>query len=149
DKAGGGPLPGVTITATQKSTGYTRTTVTGPDGGFRLVSPPVGDYSVKSELSGFATVDIDSVHIDVATERNLEISMSQSTVPEPTTVIAEAPLIATPPTVGTVVSQQELENLPLNGRQFANLAVLAPGTGLGHNSDPTKPGQLVVQLNGG
>ena len=48
-----------------------------------------------------------------------------------------------------MVSQQQLENLPLNGRQFANLAVLAPGTALAYNSDPTKPGQLTVALNGG
>src|ERR1700674_2775747 len=65
------------------------------------------------------------------------------------TVVDEAPLIANTPSVGAVVSQQELDNLPLNGRQFANLAVLAPGTSLGHNTDPTKPGQLVVALNGG
>jgi hypothetical protein len=149
DKASGSALPGVTITTTQKGTGYERTTVTGADGGFRLVSLPVGDYTVKSDLSGFATVTVEGVHVDVATERTLEISMSQSTVAESITVIDEAPLIANTPTVGTVVSQQELDNLPLNGRQFANLAVLAPGTALGHNSDPTKPGQLVVQLNGG
>src|SRR5207249_11862003 len=42
-----------------------------------------------------------------------------------------------------------LENLPLNGRQFANLGALAPGTSIGYNSDPTKPGQLVIALNGG
>ncbi len=53
------------------------------------------------------------------------------------------------PSIGTVVSQKELQSLPLNGRQFANLAVLAPGTTLGYNTDPTKPGQLVVALNGG
>jgi hypothetical protein len=51
--------------------------------------------------------------------------------------------------VGTVVSRRELENLPLDGRQFANLGVLAPGTSLGYNSDPTKPGQLIIALNGG
>ena len=48
-----------------------------------------------------------------------------------------------------MVDQKQLENLPLNGRQFANLAVLAPGTTLAYNSDPTKPGQLTVALNGG
>ncbi len=48
-----------------------------------------------------------------------------------------------------MVSEEQLENLPLNGRQFANLAILAPGTSLAYNSDPTKPGQLTVALNGG
>src|SRR6185295_15833865 len=55
----------------------------------------------------------------------------------------------TTPAIGTVVSEQQLENLPLNGRQFANLAILAPGTALSYNSDPTKPGQLTVALSGG
>src|SRR5206468_9407532 len=47
------------------------------------------------------------------------------------------------------VSQQEIQNLPLNGRQFANLGSLAPGTTLSVNSDPIKSGQLTIALNGG
>src|SRR5579864_1010719 len=148
DKANAG-LPGVTVTASQKDTGYERTTVTGADGTFRLASLQVGTYTVKADLSGFGTVTVDDVKVNVATIRNLEITLTQSAVSESITVVDEAPLIANTPAVGAVVSQQELDNLPLNGRQFANLAVLAPGTTLGHNTDPTKAGQLVVELNGG
>lgn len=148
DKSGAA-LPGVTVTAVQKDTGYERNTVTAADGAFRLLSVQVGTYTVKADLSGFGTVTIDDVKVDVATIRNLEITLAQSAVQESITVVDEAPLIANTPAVGAVVSQQELDNLPLNGRQFANLAVLAPGTTLGHNTDPTKPGQLVVELNGG
>jgi outer membrane receptor protein involved in Fe transport len=148
DKSGG-PLPGVTVTAAQKATGYERSTVTGADGGFRLPSVLVGSYTVKADLAGFGSVTVDDVQIDVASSRNLEITLAQSAIAESITVVDEAPLIANTPSVGAVVSQQELDNLPLNGRQFANLAVLAPGTTLGHNTDPTKPGQLVVELNGG
>jgi hypothetical protein len=146
---GGAALPGVTVAASQKGTGYERNTVTGSDGDFRLPSLPVGTYSVKADLSGFGTVTVDEVIVDVASTRNLEITLTQSAVQESITVIDEAPLIQSTPSIGTVVSQQELNTLPLNGRQFANLAVLAPGTSLGHNTDPTKPGQLVVELNGG
>jgi hypothetical protein len=146
---GGAPLPGVTVTATQKGTGYERDTQTGSDGAFRLPSLQAGTYTVKADLSGFGTVNVDDVKVDVATTRNLEITLSQSAVAESITVVDEAPLVQNTPAIGTVVSQQELASLPLNGRQFANLAVLAPGTTLGHNTDPTKPGQLVVELNGG
>lgn len=146
---GGAAMPGVTVTAQQKGTGYERNTVTGADGAFRLASVQVGSYTVKADLSGYGTVTVDEVMVDVATTRNLEITLNQSAVKESITVVDEAPLIANTPSVGAVVSQQELDNLPLNGRQFANLAVLAPGTTLGHNTDPTKPGQLVVELNGG
>ena len=62
------------------------------------------------------------MQLQVATERNLPISLKTAAVSQEITVTAEAPLVATTPAIGTVVSQQELEGLPLNGRQFANLA---------------------------
>src|SRR5882724_7280582 len=142
-------LPGVTINATEKDTGFNRTTVTASDGAFRLPSLPVGTYKISAELAGFATVNVEAVKLTVATERKLEITMNPTKVEESITVVDEAPLVSNSPAIGTVVSQNELENLPLNGRQFANLATLAPGTSLGVNGDPTKPGQQVVQLNGG
>ncbi|HEX3556338.1 MAG TPA: TonB-dependent receptor [Thermoanaerobaculia bacterium] len=148
DKSGK-PLPGATITATQKDTGLIRSTVTESDGTFRLPSVPVGIYTVVAELNGFATVTVQEVRLNVATDRELTVDMSPSTVEESITVVDEAPLVQTTPTIGAVVSEKQLENLPLNGRQFANLAILAPGTSLSYNSDPTKPGQLTVALNGG
>src|SRR5204863_6942267 len=92
---------------------------------------------------------VDDVVINVASSRSLEVTLSQSTVQETVTVVDEAPLVATAPSIGTVISQSELKSLPLNGRQFANVAVLAPGTSLAYNGDPTKPGQLTIALNGG
>jgi len=145
----GEALPGVTVTASDKDTGFNRTAVTGSDGAFRLPSLPAGTYTVQAELAGFATVTVEEVRLNVATERNLTVSMSPSTLEETITVVDEAPLMQTSPAIGTVVSEQQLENLPLNGRQFANLAILAPGTSLTYNADPTKPGQLTVALNGG
>ncbi len=146
---GKAPLPGVTITVTNAATGFTRNTVSDADGNFRFPSLPVGRYSAKAEISGFATVTVEGVDVVVATTRRVEVTMKQARVAESVTVTAEVPLVETTPSVGTVVSQSELQSLPLNGRQFANLGVLAPGTQLGYNTDPTKPGQLVVALNGG
>ena len=146
---GTAPVPGVTVTVTNIDTGFSRTVTTTENGDFRFPSLPVGHYTVKAELSGFATVTVERVEVRVATTRTLEFTMKPSKVAESVTVTAEVPLIETTPSIGTVVSQEELGSLPLNGRQFANLAVLAPGTLLAYNNDPTKPGQLVVQLNGG
>ncbi len=145
----GGALPGATVTATQKETGLVRSTVSESDGSYRLPSLPAGTYTVTVELNGYATVTVEDVRLNVATQREINIDMSPSTVEETITVTAEAPLVQTEPAIGTVVSEEQLENLPLNGRQFANLAILAPGTSLAYNSDPTKPGQLTVALNGG
>ncbi|MEA2695686.1 MAG: hypothetical protein QOJ16_5073 [Acidobacteriota bacterium] len=144
-----GALPGVTVSAIDKSTGFSRVTVTALDGTFRLPSLPVGVYAVTAELAGFATVTVEAVQLTVATERKLEVTMNPATLEEHITVVDEAPLVQTSPSIGTTVDRKELENLPLNGRQFANLATLAPGTTLAVNSDPTKPGQQVVALNGG
>jgi hypothetical protein len=148
DKSGK-PLPGATITANQKDTGLTRSTVAESDGSFRLSSLPAGTYTVVTELNGFATITVQTVRINVATDRELTVDMSPTTVTESITVVDEAPLVQTAPAIGAVVSETQLENLPLNGRQFANLAILAPGTNLSYNSDPTKPTQLTVALNGG
>ncbi|MCJ7442217.1 MAG: TonB-dependent receptor [Thermoanaerobaculaceae bacterium] len=146
---GTAPLPGVTVTATNVDTGFTRSAVTAADGLFRLSALQVGNYAVKAELAGFATVTVEKVEVRVATSRTLDIAMQQAKVAESVTVTAEVPLVETTPSIGTVVSQQELQSLPLNGRQFANLGVLAPGTTLDYNTDPTKPGQLVIAMNGG
>ncbi|MEO8502563.1 MAG: TonB-dependent receptor [Acidobacteriota bacterium] len=143
------PLPGVTVTATNKDTGLKRSDTTGADGGFRMPSLPAGAYTVNADLTGYGTVAVEDVVINVASSRTLEVTLAQSTVQETVTVVDEAPLVAATPSMGTVVSQAELKNLPLNGRQFANVAVLAPGTSLNVNADPTKPGQLTVALNGG
>jgi hypothetical protein len=148
DKSGS-PLPGATVTVTQKETGLTRNTVTESDGNFRLPSLPSGTYTVQVELNGFATATSENVTISVATQREITFDLSPSTVSETINVVAEAPLVQTTPAVGAVIDQKQIENLPLNGRQFANLAVLAPGTSLNYNSDPTKPGQLTIALNGG
>ena len=145
----GGALPGATVTATNNDTGLDRVGVTLEDGTFRLAALPAGRYTVRIELSGFAPVEVEEVQVNVASDRALEVTLQSSAVEETITVVDEAPLVATEPSIGTVVSQQELENLPLNGRQFANLAALAPGTTLAFNADPTKPGQLTIALAGG
>src|SRR6185369_2310296 len=107
----GAPMPGVTVTASNKDTGLDRSTTSASDGAFLLPSLPVGVYTVKAELEGFATVTVSDV----------EINMSSSNVQEAITVVDEAPLVQSTPSIGAVVSQEQLENLPLNGRQFANL----------------------------
>ena len=145
----GAALPGVTVTATNNETGFSRAVVTGSDGGYRFPSLPVGTYSVVADLSGFASVTTRNVELNVSQERTINVTLRQAAVKEQITVTAAAPLIETTPAIGTVVSQREIQSLPLNGRQFANLGSLAPGTSLSVNSDPTKPGQLTIALNGG
>ncbi|HEV8629227.1 MAG TPA: TonB-dependent receptor, partial [Thermoanaerobaculia bacterium] len=146
----GNPVGGVLITATNTATGFSRSANSGADGRYTFALLPAGTYNVKAEAQGMRTVEQQGVGVQVASSRTLDLQMELSAVEEAIVVTAqEVPLVPDSPAIGTVVSQKELQSLPLNGRQFANLAVLAPGTQLAYNADPTKPGQLTVALNGG
>src|SRR5262249_52848467 len=141
-------LRGVEITVTNAATGFSRSTLTAEDGSYRFPSLPAGVYGVDADLAGFTSVTTRSVELNVATERELNIRLRQAAVQEQITVTAQVPLVEATPAVSLVVSRRQMENLPLNGRQFANLGSLAPGTTLSVNADPTKPGQLTIALNG-
>jgi hypothetical protein len=146
----GNPVAGVKVTVTNADTGFSRSTSTGADGRYGFAALPTGTYSLKAEAQGMRTIDQQGLGVQVASTRTNDLQMELSAVEEAIVVTAqEVPLLNETPAVGTTVSQTELKSLPLNGRQFANLAVLAPGTQLAYNSDPTKPGQLTVALNGG
>ena len=146
----GAPVPGVTITVTNEATGFNRITTTDTDGRYSFEALPVGNYSVRGELEGFRLIEGRGIPVRVASTTPLDLQTEQSTLEESIVVTAEeVPLVSDTPALGTVVSEEELETLPLNGRQFANVAVLAPGTSLAYNADPTKPGQLTIALHGG
>src|SRR5205823_13957845 len=98
-------LPGVTVTATNSSTGFNRTVITETDGSYRFQSLPVGTYEVTADLAGFGTLTTRNVEINVSTDRTLNITLKQATVKEQITVTAASPLIETTPAIGTVVSQ--------------------------------------------
>ena len=145
----GSAVPGASVIAIAPERGFTRTVTTESDGAYRFAGLPAGTYDVTVKLVGFKTVEKRRVVVNVATAHTLDVSLDVAQVEEAVTVTAEIPVVQSEPAIGTVVSETELENLPLNGRQFANLGILAPGTSLDYNSDPTKPGQLTIALNGG
>ena len=143
-------VPGVTVTGKSATTGFTRTEVTDSEGIYRLNALPVGNYDVHAELSGFAPYDRKAVVVNVGQTVDLNVDMNVAGVSESVKVTAELPLISTnSSSVGGVVDTTKIESLPLNGRQFANLAMTIPGVGLGFHSDPTKSSQFSPQINGG
>src|SRR2546427_159674 len=145
----GHAVPGATLTATNPATGLIRVQTSAADGSYRFPVLPVGTWDLLAERAGFQPFGERGIVLNVATTRTLDITLRTSALTEMITVTATVPLIQTDPSAGAVVNKVELENLPLNGRQFANLGALAPGTQLAFNADPTKPGQLTVALNGG
>src|SRR6266498_4121267 len=143
-------LPGDTVFARNTATGFARSVVTDATGIYRFPGLPIGTYEVKADLAGFATVTRKDAVVNVSQNTGLDFRMTVATKSEEISVLAEAPLIDTKSSgVGEVVATAQIENLPLNGRQFGNLAALVPGVSLGFHSDPTKTTQYAPQVNGG
>jgi len=128
----GAAIPGATITAKSPSTGFTRTETSDVEGIYRLSALPVGIYEVTAELQGFATVSKKDVEVNVAQTQAVDFPMKVAALAETVNVTGASPLIQTTASgVGAVVDVKRIESLPLNGRQFANLAATIPGVGLG------------------
>ena len=143
-------IPGATVSATSPSTGFARTAVSDAEGVYRLSALPVGQYDLLVELAGFASVDRKGITVNVAQTLSIDFALKVANLAETITVTGEAPLIqSTVSSVGGIVDIGRIESLPLNGRQFANLAATLPGVGLGNHSDPTKSTQYSPQINGG
>ncbi len=146
----GAAIPGASVTATNTATGFVRTDVSDAEGVYRLNALPVGTYDVIAELQGFTRVEQKGLIVNVAQTTDVDFAMKVASIAETVTVTGESPLISTTSSsVGQVVDVARIENLPLNGRQFANLAATVPGVGLGFHSDPTKSTQYAPQINGG
>jgi hypothetical protein len=145
----GGALPGATVTVTNAATGFTRSVTTDGSGAFSLPGLPVGTYDVKADLSGFNARAGKAV-VNVSSTTTADFKMAVAGKTEEITITAEAPLIDVKDTgVGEIISSAQIENLPLNGRQFGNLAALVPGVSLGFHTDPTKSTQFAPQVAGG
>jgi hypothetical protein len=143
-------IPGVSVSATNAATGFVRTSTSDAEGSYRLAALPVGTYTLVIELAGFKTISREGVIVNVSQETALNFSLSVASVAETVQVTGETPLIqTTSSSVGGVVETGRIESLPLNGRQFANLAATIPGVGLGFHSDPTKSTQYSPQIGGG
>ena len=124
----GGVLPGVTVTVTNTATGSSRTVVTDATGTFRAELLPVGPYELSAQLSGFATRKQSGITLTVANELTFRIEMRVASVAESVTVVAQSPIIETTRSqVSSTVNEVAVQNLPVNGRNFINFALLTPG----------------------
>jgi outer membrane receptor protein involved in Fe transport len=124
----GAVLPGVTITVTESATNAQRTAVTDANGLFRLPPLPVGNYEVKAELAGFSTRTQPDVRVMVGQVVTLRVEMSVGGVAETVNVSGETPIIETTRTqVSSTVNEIAVQNLPVNGRNFIDFALLTPG----------------------
>jgi Carboxypeptidase regulatory-like domain/TonB-dependent Receptor Plug Domain len=123
----GAALPGVTVTATNLATNASLTDVSDSKGLYTITPLQVGSYRVQFELSGFKTTAVPA-KFEVGQVARIDMKMELGTVSETVTVTAAAPVIErTTSQISTVIEQKQVEDLPLNGRNFTQLATLSPG----------------------
>ncbi len=123
----GAVLPGVTVTATNDATGVARTTVTSSNGDFSVPDLQLGHYTIEVSLQGFQTLRT-KVEVTVSQIASIELKMGLSQVAETINVTASALLLDTVSTaLSNVVRPKQVQDLPLNGRDFRGMLQLAPG----------------------
>ena len=133
--AQGGVLPGVSLTLRNADSGAIRTAVTETNGTYRLPGLPPGRYTLNAELQGFANAEIADLTITIGLELNRDVTMSVQGVQETLTVTGEAPVVEVTQTqVAAVVTQEQIEMLPVANRMPISLALLLPGTSMNNLS---------------
>src|SRR5262249_39463266 len=119
------------VTATNTETGLSRSTTTDAAGEYNIASLPVGNYKVEVKAGTFQP-QTRSLPLKVGESATLDFSLVPGQVEQQLTVTTEAPLIEpTRTSTDTVIEQAQIQNLPVNGRQFIDFALLAPGVTIG------------------
>ncbi len=122
-------LPGTTITALHVESGNTFVAVTDASGQYRVGSMRPGVYKVTAELSGFATVVRENIELLVGQHATTNFKLTLASVSETITVAASSPLVEVSQSkLGGNVDARQLSELPVNGRNWMDLTVLAPGS---------------------
>ena len=142
--AKGAVLPNATVTARNRGTSSQRTTQTDSEGNYQFAALPVGSYTVEVKANGFKTGVADQVTVEVAKTVVQNFQMDIGALSEQVLVSSDVPVIETTTTsVGTVINQRTVQEIPLNGRHFVDLGLLIPGS-----VTPPQNGFLTAPLRG-
>ena len=125
----GAAISGANITVTSEETGAVRTVTSDDTGAYQVLSLPVGRYDIKADRSGFKSAQETGINLVIAQQAVVNLKLEVGTVGEQVTVVGEAPLVNTTTTsVSGLVNEEQVKDLPLNGRSFDQLITLNPGT---------------------
>jgi hypothetical protein len=128
DKSGSA-ISGASVTAISQGTGVSRESKTDDAGHYLIPLLPVGIYTLRVEFQGFQTVESKDVRLQIDEARELDFTLAPSSVSSKVEVSASAVAVETTnPSLGQVITAQQVTQLPLNGRNFVQLATLTPGT---------------------
>ena len=129
--ATGAVVPSASLTARNLETGQTRRAVAGTDGSYRLSALPVGIYEIRAEQPGFRAALHTGLTLTVAQEAVVNFTLEVGAIEQTVTVAAEAPMVdTTSGSLGGLVDEQRVSDLPLNGRNYINLTLMQTGVNL-------------------
>jgi len=141
-------VAGAEVTVTSKATGTARMTTSGDTGYYRFDLLSAGVYTVKVTKAGFTTI-VETIELLVGQTTTTNVTLNPGAISEVVEVTTEAPMIdLTKTSVSQNISPTEVQELPLLGRDVANLAYLAPGVKATDSYDPTKNRYAILSVNG-
>ncbi|MBV8069739.1 MAG: carboxypeptidase regulatory-like domain-containing protein [Acidobacteriaceae bacterium] len=127
--ASGAAVAGAKIVVTSPATGASREAVSDNDGHYVVPLLPVGNYAIRVDIKGFRSEEARNVVLQTNEQRELNFTVSPASVQQTVEVSAAPVAVETAnPTLGQVITSQQVAELPLNGRDFVQLATLTPGT---------------------
>jgi len=137
-------IAGAKITVKNVNTGLERTTQTSPDGSYSIPELPTGTYTVSISQGGFQTSSVTNVQVDVAAEKRVDVALKAGQVTETIEVSGETlPIVETTnDTLGGVLTQQDVKDLPINGRDYTKLIYLNPGVAGSPDQITDSPGSF-------
>ncbi len=125
----GSVVSGANVKATAQGTGVSRESRTDDTGHYLIPLLPIGTYTIRVESQGFAAAEQKDLRLQVDEHRELDFTLTPASVTSTVEVSAtEVAVETTTPTLGQVITSQQVAQLPLNGRDFVQLATLTPGT---------------------
>jgi Carboxypeptidase regulatory-like domain/TonB dependent receptor len=140
----GSVIPNAAIAVKNQATGESRTTATDDAGIYLVPSLPVGKYRIEVKASGMQPLAATDLDVSVSSTVRQDFTLNVSTATEIVEIHATAPVLeASSVSVGDVVNQKTVQEIPLNGRHFVDLALLVPGT-----VTPPANGFLTAPLRG-
>ncbi|MGD0790256.1 MAG: carboxypeptidase regulatory-like domain-containing protein [Terriglobales bacterium] len=125
----GSVISGATVKITSQETGLTREGKTDGSGHYLVPLLPVAHYTIRVESQGFQTTEQKDIRLQVNEQREVDFTLAPASVSQTVEVSAtEVAVETTNPTLGQVITSEQVADLPLNGRNFVQLATLTPGT---------------------
>ncbi len=146
--ANGATVTGAAVSLRNIGTGNTVSTTTDSSGSFTFSNARIGNYQITVEANGFDRTVADNINLAINARQRVDLTLQVASAAETVMVTGAADLLETESsTVGQVVQRQQIVALPLNGRSYANLALLAPGVRESHTNSSIGGGGREAAFN--